>query len=117
MIRPLKAHSAQGASDKMGAEAGLQPVHAVREDSKYFRHRKALDLSSQNDRLEQVFPDVDADKGWVFEDIEKRAYALDRLGIPCSWHKVVPLVGELVPEPEARVTQRRCLKARIATTG
>ena len=42
---------------------------------------------------------------WIlqqFEDTEKLADALDRLGIPYSWHKVVPFVGELVPEPEVR---------------
>lgn len=40
---------------------------------------------------------------WIlqqFEDTEKLADALDQLGIPYSWHKVVPFVGELVPEPE-----------------
>jgi hypothetical protein len=40
---------------------------------------------------------------WIlqaFEDTQKLALALDRLGIPYSWHKVVPFVGELVPEPE-----------------
>lgn len=42
---------------------------------------------------------------WIlqqFEDTEKLADALDRLGIPYSWHNVVPFVGELVPEPEVR---------------
>jgi hypothetical protein len=34
-----------------------------------------------------------------FEDTRKLAEALDRLGIPYTWHKVVPFVGELVPEP------------------
>lgn len=42
---------------------------------------------------------------WIlqqFEDTEKLADALDLLGIPYSWHKVVPFIGELVPEPEVR---------------
>lgn len=34
-----------------------------------------------------------------FEDTRKLADALDRLEIPYSWHKVVPFVGDLVPEP------------------
>lgn len=45
---------------------------------------------------------------WIlqqFEDTEKLADALDRLGIPYSWHKVVPFIGELVPEPEVRDRQ------------
>jgi hypothetical protein len=40
---------------------------------------------------------------WIlqkFEDTEKLSAALDRLGIAYSWHKVVPFVGELEPEPE-----------------
>lgn len=40
---------------------------------------------------------------WIlqpFEDTQKLADALDRLGIPFSWHKVVPFVGDLIPEPE-----------------
>lgn len=39
---------------------------------------------------------------WVlqeFEDTRRMAMALDRLGIPYSWHKVVPFVGDLIPEP------------------
>ncbi len=39
---------------------------------------------------------------WIlqqFEDTEKLAEALDRLGIVYSWHKVVPFVGDLKPEP------------------
>ncbi|TKD17913.1 DUF4343 domain-containing protein [Rhodobacter capsulatus] len=42
---------------------------------------------------------------WIlqpFEDMEKLAHALDRLGIAYSWHKVVPFVGDLIPEPEVR---------------
>lgn len=42
---------------------------------------------------------------WVlqhFEDTEKLAKALDRLGIAYSWHKVVPFVGDLDPEPEIK---------------
>ncbi|WP_026155509.1 ATP-grasp domain-containing protein [Paracoccus sp. N5] len=42
---------------------------------------------------------------WIlqqFEDTRKLADALDRLRIGYSWHKVVPFVGELVPEPEVR---------------
>lgn len=42
---------------------------------------------------------------WIlqqFEDTQKLADALDRLGIYYSWHKVVPFIGELVPEPEVR---------------
>ncbi|MEO1110656.1 MAG: ATP-grasp domain-containing protein [Pseudomonadota bacterium] len=35
-----------------------------------------------------------------FQDTQKLANALDRLKIPYTWHKVVPFVGELVPEPE-----------------
>lgn len=35
-----------------------------------------------------------------FEDTQKLAAALDRLGIGYSWHKVVPFVGDLLPEPE-----------------
>ncbi len=34
-----------------------------------------------------------------FEDTEKLAAALDRLGLSYSWHKVVPFVGTLIPEP------------------
>ncbi|MEX0348704.1 MAG: ATP-grasp domain-containing protein [Paracoccaceae bacterium] len=34
-----------------------------------------------------------------FEDTHKLAEALDRLGSSYSWHKVVPFVGDLVPEP------------------
>lgn len=40
---------------------------------------------------------------WIlqeFEDTTKLAAALDRLGIGYSWHKVVPFVGDLSPEPE-----------------
>ncbi|WP_170429807.1 ATP-grasp domain-containing protein [Ruegeria arenilitoris] len=39
---------------------------------------------------------------WIlqqFEDTEKLAQALDRLDIPYTWHKVVPFVGDLQPEP------------------
>lgn len=39
---------------------------------------------------------------WIlqdFEDTHALAPALDRLGAAYSWHKVVPFVGELVPEP------------------
>jgi len=42
---------------------------------------------------------------WIlqpFNDMEKLAHALDRLGIAYSWHKVVPFVGDLIPEPEVR---------------
>lgn len=35
-----------------------------------------------------------------FEDTQKLADALDRLDVPFSWHKVVPFVGDLMPEPE-----------------
>ncbi|WP_140846500.1 ATP-grasp domain-containing protein [Paracoccus sp. FO-3] len=45
---------------------------------------------------------------WIlqrFEDTQKLADALDRLGISYSWHKVVPFVGDLVPEPEVRDPQ------------
>lgn len=34
-----------------------------------------------------------------FEDTEKLALALDRLDVPYTWHKVVPFVGDLQPEP------------------
>lgn len=40
---------------------------------------------------------------WVlqkFEDTEKLADALDGLGVPYTWHKVIPFVGELLPEPD-----------------
>ncbi|MBB2694065.1 UNVERIFIED_ORG: hypothetical protein GGI63_004979 [Rhizobium esperanzae] len=39
---------------------------------------------------------------WIlqeFEDTHKLAEALDGLGIPYTWHKVVPFIGELIPEP------------------
>ena len=39
---------------------------------------------------------------WIlqrFDDTEKLAAALDQLGIGYSWHKVIPFIGELVPEP------------------
>lgn len=39
---------------------------------------------------------------WIlqeFEDTAKLALALDRLGLPYTWHKVVPFVGDLLPEP------------------
>ncbi|MFV0473595.1 MAG: ATP-grasp domain-containing protein [Pikeienuella sp.] len=42
---------------------------------------------------------------WIlqqYDDTQKLAEALDRLGISYSWHKVVPFVGELIPEPEVR---------------
>lgn len=35
-----------------------------------------------------------------FEDTSKLAEALDCLGISYTWHKVVPFVGDLVPEPK-----------------
>ena len=35
-----------------------------------------------------------------FDDTHKLAEALDRLGIAYTWHKVVPFVGDLYPEPE-----------------
>lgn len=34
-----------------------------------------------------------------FEDTTRLAEALDRLGISYTWHKVVPFVGELIPDP------------------
>lgn len=34
-----------------------------------------------------------------FEDTRKLAAVLERLEIPFSWHKVVPFVGDLIPEP------------------
>jgi ATP-grasp domain, R2K clade family 3 len=40
---------------------------------------------------------------WIlqqFEDTHILADALDRLGFSYSWHKVVPFIGELAPEPE-----------------
>ncbi len=40
---------------------------------------------------------------WVlqdFEDTRKLGDALTRLGVAHSWHKVVPFVGELIPEPQ-----------------
>jgi hypothetical protein len=42
---------------------------------------------------------------WIlqqFEDTQKLADALDRLTIPYSWHKVVPFIGELVPDTQVR---------------
>jgi len=39
---------------------------------------------------------------WIlqdFEDTQKLAEALDQLGISYTWHKVVPFIGQLVPEP------------------
>ena len=39
---------------------------------------------------------------WIlqeFEDTQKLAEALDKLEIPYTWHKVIPFVGELIPEP------------------
>ncbi|MEP5759360.1 MAG: ATP-grasp domain-containing protein [Litoreibacter sp.] len=39
---------------------------------------------------------------WIlqsFEDTRKMAEALDQLQIPYTWHKVVPFIGELQPEP------------------
>lgn len=39
---------------------------------------------------------------WIlqeFEDTRKLADALDRVGLPYSWHKVVPFVGTLSPTP------------------
>lgn len=35
-----------------------------------------------------------------FEDTQKLSHALDQLDIPYSWHKVVPFVGDLTPEPD-----------------
>lgn len=40
---------------------------------------------------------------WIlqdFEDTAKLAAALDRLGLPYSWHKVVPFTGDLLPKPQ-----------------
>ena len=34
-----------------------------------------------------------------FEDTQKLAKALDRLGIAYSWHKIIPFVGEFSPAP------------------
>lgn len=34
-----------------------------------------------------------------FDDTRNLAQALGRLDIPYTWHKVVPFVGELIPEP------------------
>ncbi|MEM1050288.1 MAG: ATP-grasp domain-containing protein, partial [Pseudomonadota bacterium] len=34
-----------------------------------------------------------------FEDTHKLADALDQLGYSYTWHKVVPFVGDLIPEP------------------
>lgn len=45
---------------------------------------------------------------WIlqqFEDTQKLAKALDQLGFRYSWHKLVPFVGELAPEPEVQDTQ------------
>jgi hypothetical protein len=42
---------------------------------------------------------------WIlqqFEDTQKLADALDRLDVSYSWHKLVPFIGELVPEPQVR---------------
>lgn len=42
---------------------------------------------------------------WIlqeFEDTAKLADALDRLGLSYTWHKVVPFVGALLPEPDIR---------------
>lgn len=42
---------------------------------------------------------------WIlqeFEDTPKLAAALDRLGIPYTMHRVVPFVGDLLPEPKIR---------------
>lgn len=35
-----------------------------------------------------------------FEDTHKLAHELGRLGLPYSWHKVIPFVGTLNPEPD-----------------
>jgi hypothetical protein len=35
-----------------------------------------------------------------FDDTKMLSKALDRLGISYSWHRVVPFVGDLIPEPE-----------------
>lgn len=46
---------------------------------------------------------------WIlqdFEDSHKLAAALDRLGIPYTTHKVVPFVGDLVPEPQIEDANR-----------
>lgn len=40
---------------------------------------------------------------WIlqsFEDTNKLAVALDELQIPYSWHKIVPFIGQIEPEPE-----------------
>ena len=42
---------------------------------------------------------------WIlqrYDDTEKLAAALDRLGLPYSFHKVVPFVGDLHPAPEIK---------------
>lgn len=42
---------------------------------------------------------------WVLqplEDTQKLAAALTALGLPFTWHKVIPFVGDLVPEPTIR---------------
>lgn len=40
---------------------------------------------------------------WIlqdFEDTRVLSEALDQLGLRYSWHKVIPFVGDLIPEPE-----------------
>ena len=40
---------------------------------------------------------------WILQELEdttKLAQALERLGIAFTWHKVVPFIGDLLPEPE-----------------
>ena len=37
-----------------------------------------------------------------FEDTQKLAEALERLGVGYTWHKVVPFVGDLIPAPDIR---------------
>ena len=46
---------------------------------------------------------------WIlqdFEDTRKLADVLERLGIVHSWHKVIPFVGELIPEPTIEDSSR-----------
>ncbi len=62
---------------------------------------------------------------WIlqeFDDTRKLAEALDQLDVPYTWHKVVPFVGELIPEPVVADPERvvmfgayslwRCAEAR-----
>ena len=52
-----------------------------------------------------------------FEDTRKMADALDRLQIPYTWHKVVPFVGDLTPEPVIQDSKAVVMLCDVSANG